>query len=72
MLAGLASYVILGHSERRQYDGETDDGVARKVASAVEHGPASRSPAVGERPRSARRAEPRGDRAPAAGRAQPA
>ena len=38
MLAGLASHVILGHSERRQYDGETDDGVARKVASAVEYG----------------------------------
>ncbi|HET9879004.1 MAG TPA: triose-phosphate isomerase [Candidatus Limnocylindria bacterium] len=38
MLAGLASYVILGHSERRQYDGETDEGVARKVASAVAHG----------------------------------
>ncbi|MDQ2688698.1 MAG: triose-phosphate isomerase [Chloroflexota bacterium] len=38
MLAGLASFVILGHSERRQYDGETDDGVRRKVASAVAHG----------------------------------
>jgi triosephosphate isomerase (TIM) len=38
MLAGIASFVILGHSERRQYDGETDDGVGRKVASAVAHG----------------------------------
>lgn len=38
MLAGLATYVLLGHSERRQYDGETDEGVARKVASAVAHG----------------------------------
>ena len=38
MLAGLASFVILGHSERRQYDGETDEGVGRKVASAVVHG----------------------------------
>lgn len=37
-LAGLASFVILGHSERRQYDGETDEGVGRKVASAVVHG----------------------------------
>jgi len=37
-LAGLASFVILGHSERRQYDGETDEGVGRKVASAVAHG----------------------------------
>jgi triosephosphate isomerase len=38
MLAGLATYVILGHSERRQYDGETDESVGRKVASAVAHG----------------------------------
>ena len=38
MLAGLAQYVIVGHSERRQYDGETDAGVAAKVASAVGHG----------------------------------
>ena len=29
--------VILGHSERRQYDHETDAGVAAKVASAVAH-----------------------------------
>jgi triosephosphate isomerase len=38
MLAGLAEYVIIGHSERRQYDGETDERVGRKVASAVRHG----------------------------------
>ncbi len=38
MLAGLAQYVIVGHSERRQYDNETDEGVGRKVASAVAHG----------------------------------
>ena len=38
MLAGLAEFVILGHSERRQYDGETDERVGRKVASAVAHG----------------------------------
>jgi triosephosphate isomerase (TIM) len=38
MIAGLADFVILGHSERRQYDGETDEGVGRKVASAVAHG----------------------------------
>jgi len=38
MLAGLAEFVIIGHSERRQYDGETDERVGRKVASAVAHG----------------------------------
>ncbi len=38
MLAGLANYVIIGHSERRQYDNETDASVAAKVASAVAHG----------------------------------
>ncbi len=38
MLAGLAEFVILGHSERRRDDGETDDSVARKVAAAVAHG----------------------------------
>ncbi len=37
MLAGLADYVIIGHSERRQYDNETDTGVAAKVRSAVDH-----------------------------------
>ncbi|MGQ0607882.1 MAG: triose-phosphate isomerase [Chloroflexota bacterium] len=38
MLHGLATFVILGHSERRQFDGETDERVGRKVASAVAHG----------------------------------
>ncbi len=38
MLEGVATFVILGHSERRQYDGETDESVGRKVASAVAHG----------------------------------
>jgi triosephosphate isomerase (TIM) len=38
MLEGLATFVILGHSERRQYDGETDEAVGLKVASAVAHG----------------------------------
>ena len=31
----LATHVVLGHSERRQYDGETDEAVGRKVAAAV-------------------------------------
>lgn len=38
MLAGVAQYVILGHSERRQYDNETDAAVAAKVRSAIDHG----------------------------------
>ena len=32
------SHVILGHSERRQLFGETDEGVARKAAAAFTHG----------------------------------
>jgi triosephosphate isomerase len=31
-------YVILGHSERRAYDGETDEAVGRKTRSALRHG----------------------------------
>jgi len=38
MLAELVTYVIIGHSERRQYFGETDDSVNRKVKSAFAHG----------------------------------
>ena len=38
MLAGLATWVILGHSERRRDAGETDELVGRKLARAVEHG----------------------------------
>jgi len=32
------SHVILGHSERRQYFGETDEGVAKKTKVALDHG----------------------------------
>lgn len=38
MLQGLVDYVIIGHSERRQYFGETDDLVAKKVKAALDHG----------------------------------
>ena len=31
-------YVLIGHSERRQYHGETDEIVAAKVKAAVKHG----------------------------------
>lgn len=37
MLAELCHYVILGHSERRTYFGETDETVNRKVQAALAH-----------------------------------
>jgi triosephosphate isomerase len=37
MLAELCQYVILGHSERRTYFGETDESVNRKVQAALAH-----------------------------------
>ncbi len=38
MLKGLVSYVIIGHSERRQYFGETDATVNKRVKAALAHG----------------------------------
>lgn len=38
MVAELCRFVILGHSERRQYFGETDATVNRKVQAALAHG----------------------------------
>ena len=38
MLQGLCEYVILGHSERRQLFGETDELINRKVQSALSYG----------------------------------
>jgi triosephosphate isomerase len=38
MLVGLAEYVIIGHSERRQYFAETDDLVNKKIKAALAHG----------------------------------
>ena len=38
MLVGLASWVIVGHSERRRDAGETDELIGRKVARALEVG----------------------------------
>ena len=38
MVAELCKYVILGHSERRAYFGETDETVNRKVKAALAHG----------------------------------
>jgi triosephosphate isomerase len=38
MLAGLAEYVIIGHSERRQYFAETDEMVNKKIKASLANG----------------------------------
>ena len=38
MLGGICEYVIIGHSERRQLVGETDEQVNLKVKAAISHG----------------------------------
>lgn len=38
MLKGICELVIIGHSERRQFFGETDETVNRKLKAALAHG----------------------------------
>src|SRR5262249_35090552 len=38
LCAAGCTHVIIGHSERRQYFGETDETVAKKVSAAQVHG----------------------------------
>ena len=38
MLAGWCDYVLIGHSERRQIFGETEEQVHRKLAASLRHG----------------------------------
>ena len=38
MLAGICEYVIIGHSERRQYFGDTNEVVNKKILAALDAG----------------------------------
>ena len=38
MVEGWCRYALIGHSERRQLFGETDESVNRKVRAAIRHG----------------------------------
>lgn len=38
MLKGLANYVLIGHSERRQYFAESNETVNKKIHAALTHG----------------------------------
>jgi triosephosphate isomerase len=38
MLFGLCDYVIIGHSERRQYFGETNEIIDKKIKAAIKNG----------------------------------
>ncbi len=38
MLEGLCDYVLVGHSERRKWFGDTDETVARKLSAVLRHG----------------------------------
>jgi triosephosphate isomerase len=38
MIVEVCQYVILGHSERRMYFGETDEMINRKIQAALAHG----------------------------------